>query len=120
VYCQAENGLVKISIYSTLSPSLSVNSVISCVKVLEPVSFYDWAMLISAIILVCSGGLLGRKKRDVHSERVLQEALGGRFLEDKDWELEAAVGIGYIKISAWLGRSRTNVRIVPELAYSST
>ena len=33
-------------------------------------------------------------------------------MEDKDWEPEAAVGTGYIKISAWLGTSRTNVPIV--------
>ena len=53
------------------------------------------------------------KKRDVHAERASQEAWGGRILEDKDWEPEAAVGIGYIKISTWLGTSRTNVPIVP-------
>ena len=36
-------------------------------------------------------------------------------MEDKDWEPEAAVGIGYIKISAWLGASRTNIPLVPLL-----
>jgi DNA-binding Lrp family transcriptional regulator len=40
------------------------------------------------------------KKGDVHAGRASQEAWGGRFLEVKDWEPEAAVGIGYIKISA--------------------
>jgi hypothetical protein len=54
----------------------------------------------------------GRKNSDIHAERASQEAWGRRFLEDKDWEPEAAVGIGYIKISAWLGTSRTNVPIV--------
>ncbi len=36
----------------------------------------------------------GTEKRDVQGERASQEARGERFLWNKDWEREVAVGIG--------------------------